>query len=399
MTDNNYDNLNKSIHKQFSNASNTLDNWASLSSILMKGISRIEKTLYALKTTDSLLTEISKTNTALSETDLLSLATNAFTTSSAYGTKANDYLSGVLKMMQEGYQTAEGLARLSSALQNAGNMSAALADQYIITADKAYGLNGNINEMTRILDGSNSIALNHTIQLSELAEAMSTLGSRAVESGLSVRETISALAAVAETTNLTGREAADAFGNILSNLRQITDADRGITSEGLQQYEEACRALGVSLTETKDGIASLREPMAILEDLSIQYHALGSGDSKFSDLFGASGSFEEATTLDTLLKNWNLYKTMLAEYENSSNSLTQTAVKIADSWEDSLTRLSNAWNQTIADLTDSDTIMTEIKGLNNLSDAVQNVTEALGSCGTFPSSKNLGRVKGQPSVK
>ena len=109
-----------------------------------------------LKEMDTLLTEISKTSNR-TEADLQALGQAAYGAASNYGRTVQDYLSGVLEMSRAGYSNAEAMAELSLKAQSAGDMTAELANQYLIATDAAYQLDGSEEELSNILDGQNKI--------------------------------------------------------------------------------------------------------------------------------------------------------------------------------------------------------------------------------------------------
>ena len=101
-----------------------------------------------LKKVDTLLTEISRTNSSLSESTLENIGNNAFRVASRYGQSAADYLSGVREAYLAGFDNADEIAELSLAAQNAGGITAELADQLIYATDQAYRMNGSVSELT-----------------------------------------------------------------------------------------------------------------------------------------------------------------------------------------------------------------------------------------------------------
>ena len=56
----------------------------------------------------------------------------------------------------------------------------------IIATDKAYKLGGSVEELTKVLDGVNWICDNNAVNMTELSEAMSIVGSTAASTGVDV---------------------------------------------------------------------------------------------------------------------------------------------------------------------------------------------------------------------
>ena len=229
---------------------------------------QIRQAASELKEIDTLLYEIGKSNASLSSSDLARIGDGSFDAAGRYGRKAADYLSELRDASRAGFENASGIAELSIAAQEAGDMTAGLASQYIVAADKAYKLGGSVEKLAEILDGGHHIANQNSVTMSDLAEGMSAVGSQAASLGVAADETTAALATMIATTQQDGTDTAKAFHTILLYLRQVADEEEGITAEGLAKYEDACSALNVSLKETRNGVTSLRDPMEVLGDLA-----------------------------------------------------------------------------------------------------------------------------------
>lgn len=364
------------------------------------GLDRMQEAITDLKEINTLLTQLSKSGSYVTNSSLEHLKHESFEVSGKYGKKAASYLSDVQEASNAGYQNASDIAGLSTAVQSAGDMSAELANQFIYTTDQAYELGGSVEKLSDILDGSTNISMRHAVTLSELAEGMSAVSSHAASLGVSANETAAILGAMIASTHQGGSEMADAFQTILLYINQITDEEAGITTDGLAQYEAACRTLGVSLYETKNGINSLRDPLDVIRDLAREYSRLDSMDIRKADLLSAVGGGTNAEGLHAILENYSLYEEMLQNYSQGAGSLDMAARKTANSWEGSLNRLSDTWTETIGNIADSDAIVTIINSLNSLLSAGNSLTGWLGSAGTIglgagllAGIKNVGRDK------
>ena len=353
-----------------------------------------------LKEIDTLLTEIKKTTDALTRSDLAEIERQSFSTASKYGRSAADYLQAVQDAAGAGYKNAADIAQLSLAAQNAGGISSELADQYISAADNAYQLGGSIEKLTVVLDGASAISSKNAVSMAQLAEGMSLAGEYTASLGLGADEATAALATVIAATGQGGAEAAQSLKAILLNTQQITDEGQGIDGGGLARYADACRALNVSLKETKDGATSLRDPMTVLKELSQAYASLAPGDARKTGLLDSLGSAQGAQALDAILGNFNMYETMLEEYTYGTGALAKQAELTANSWEGSLNRLSNTWADTVGNLVNSDAVIAIVNSLNGVLSVINNITTALGPLGTaglgaglFASFKNVGRDK------
>ena len=362
--------------------------------------SKTKEAISELREINTILTEISSTNDKLSKSDLSKIGNDSFDLASKYGKNVKDYLSAVQKASDAGYADAMGIAELSVAAQNAGGITDELADKYLASADKAYNFGGSVQKLTEVLEGSYSIASQNAIHMAELAEGMSIASTEAASLGIGADETAAVLGTMIATTQQSGSEAANALKTLLLLLQQVTSEEDGIDAEGLARYASACRALNVSLRETQNGVTSLRDPMAVIRDLSAEYSKLDSGDARKINLLDSVGGNSEADAFQAILENYSLYEEMLQDYANSSGSIAEGNEKIANSWEDSMNRLSNTWTDTVGNFANSDAIIAAINGLNSLLSVVNTVTDKLGSFGSiglgaglFASMKNFGRPK------
>lgn len=357
------------------------------SNVVMAVISKIRTAAAELKEVNTVLTEISRINTSLSASDLKEIGGNSFETASKYGKKAVEYLTNFKEALNAGYENTEELAELSMALQTACDITSELANRYIFTTDKAYELDGSVGKLTETLDGASYLSGHNAIRMSELAEAMSIVGTQAASSQMGLDETTAAIAALLAVTRQDGSVIGNAFNGILMNLRQVTgeieDGGDAIDEEALIRYRDACEALGVSLTTISSGTVSLKEPMQILKELSEEYTRLDESDAKRRNLLDATGGQDRADTLNALLEHYSLYEEMLREYGEGTGALAAEAEKVANSWEGSLNRLSNTWTDTVGNIADSDIIITAINGFNELLSLINKTTDALGTSGAL----------------
>ena len=331
-----------------------------------------------LKEIDSLLTEISKANEKLSKSDLNKIGDSSFGVASRYGRKATDYLSGVQEASRAGYGNATDIAELSVAAQGAGDLTSKLANQYLIATDKAYKFGGSVEKLTEVLDGSNYITNNNAVNMRELSEAMTIVGSTAASFGVDVDKTTAALGTMIATTQQSGSEVARAFKAILLNIRQVSDEEEGIDAEGLTKYESACNALNVKLKETKDGVLSLRDPMEVLRDLSIEYNKLEESDIRRTELLSSVGGKLRATQLDALLRQWDTYETMLQQYAEGTGSMAVEAEKTAKSLEGRLNSLSNSFTSFVNTITNKDVALNGISFFDKMIQGAEKLVNMFG---------------------
>lgn len=118
----------------------------------------IRESVSQLKEMDSILTEISKVSD-MTNAQLTQLGKDAFDYASKYGKKVTDYLQGVTEMNRSGFYGQQGidLANTSVLAQAAGNMSADVANSYLLATNAAYEFAGSAEKLNAVLDGQNMI--------------------------------------------------------------------------------------------------------------------------------------------------------------------------------------------------------------------------------------------------
>lgn len=261
-------------------------------------------------------------------------------------------------------------------------MAAELAGQYIAATDRAFQLGGSVARLAELLDGTAAVSSRNAIGLSELTEAMSLAGPLAASLGLGADEAAAALGTIASAAGQGGQEAADSLEGILLNIRQVADEGEGVSAEGIREFEAACRSLGVSLEETRDGAIALRSPMDVLGELSEAYSTLGPDDPRRSGLPEALGG-SQAEALDALLSNYGAYEKMLGDYAGGVGSLSAQAGLAADSWGASMSRLSGTWEEALGNIADPAAVSSVLDALDGVLSATAGITEALGPLGSL----------------
>lgn len=386
------------LQQQMSQASKVFSQWLSAGSAVTLLVTRTKEALSELRELDTLLAEIHKSSRSSSRAALRDLGDHAFEVAGKYGRTAADYLSGVLVASRSGYDNPQAMAELSLALRSAGGIPADLADRLLLSADKAWQMNGSVLKLTKALDGMYRIADLNTVSLAELSRGMADIASEAASLGVGADETAAALAAMLAAAGDGGAETADTLKALLLYSRQVSDEAAGIDASGLAEYEKACNALNVKLRETKDGVLSLRDPMEILRELSAVWQGLADSDPRRAGLLDSVGGGLRADRLDALLNQWDTYEAMLQQFARGTGSLTAAAEQNADSWEGSLNRLANTWAATIGNIADPGTVTAVLNGLNSLLSVVEKLTDKLGSLGTvglgagfLAGIKNVGR--------
>lgn len=410
---NNADLAGKTFFQNLKEKAAKFTGWMSMTYAISLFTRSVREAVVELKDIDTILTEISKTSDRTTES-LKKLGETSFATASKYGQKASDYLLGVQEMSRAGFgeKESEQMAELSTLAQSAGDMTAELANEYLIATNAGYQFGGSAEKLNAVLNSQNYITNRNALNMSELAEATKIVASQAAQSGIGIDEMTAAVGTMIATTQQGGEVAARALKGILMNLQavkgtaeDIGDGGEDITDESLTKYEKACLDLGVALKEVKNDVLQLRDPMVILEELANAVSKEAEGSIKVANLVSAIGGKYRGGQLLSLLRNWETYSKMLSEFNSNEavGSAFDEAMKSAESWEGKLNELSNTWTDFVNGLVTSDTakgvidfLTTIIKNIDKLRDSIGTIPTLLGSIATVGAFKNVGELLNTP---
>lgn len=347
--------------------------------ILNLSTQKYRESLTTLKEMSTLLTEISKTS-SMNDAELKKLGDDSFEVAAKYGRTASGYLEGVREMARSGYENlSKELGELSLLAQSAGDMTAEMANNYLLATDAAYRYNGSVEALTSALDGANYISNKNSASLSDIADGIRVSASYAAGAGVQINELTAAEATMVATTKRSGSEMGRAFRSILLNLQQVSGEFDGevIDEEQLKKVEARCHSLGVELETLKDGVATLRNPMEVLKELATVYNSLPDNSANKQGLISDLGGKYHANALSALLSRWDLYEKMLTEFSQGSGSSMEEAMKTADSWEGRLNSLQDSWDSFVNSITNQDYIKGGVSFLDSLIQGFQKLTDTL----------------------
>ncbi|WP_024346885.1 phage tail tape measure protein [Lacrimispora indolis] len=345
------------------------------------GIQKYRDSVSTLKDMSTLLTEITKTSNIAGE-NLKKLGNSSFGIASKYGQTASNYLEGVREMARSGYDSlAKELGELSVLAQSAGDMTAEMANNYLLATDAAYKYGGSVEKLTAALDGANYISNRNSATLTDIADATRVSASFAAEAGVQIDELTAATATMVAGTKLSGSQMGRAFRSIVMNLQQVSGEFDGevFDEESFAKVEKRLHSVGVAMEEVSNGAAVLRNPMDILKDLAKVYNSLPEGSSDKAGIISDLGGKYWGNALSSLLSRWDTYDKMLTEFSQGSGSSLKEAMKTADSWEGRLNALQNTWDSFVGSMTNQDYIKGGISFLDNTISGFQTLTETVGA--------------------
>lgn len=383
--------LGKSLKDQFTQAASSFTQWISISSLIMTGVYKSKEAISDLKDIDNVLTEINKTSD-LTKSQLQDLGSTSFSKASDYGKSATDYLTGVMEMSRSGYYGDQGekMAETSLLAQAAGDMTADLANKYVLATNAAYKYKGEAEKLNTVLDGQNMISNRNSVAMSDMAIAMSEAGTVAASYRVSIEDLSAMIGTIESVTKLGGSEVGTGIKSLLINLQNVS------SSKIVGTLDDA----NASMTEMVNGVEQLRDPISILRDLANTFNELGEADPMRAEILTNIGGKYQATKLAALLSNMDMFDKMLVDYSEGSGSALAEAEKSANNLSGSLNKLGNTWDSIVNNVINAKELTGVVNAFNSVLSVVNTLTATLGSLGTVGATlgailgaKNVGRSK------
>lgn len=388
--------LGKSFSDQFKDAAGQFTQWISITSLIMGTVHQFTQSIGELKEIDDILTEISKTSD-MTKQELQELGSTSFASASELGKTATDYLTSVQEMSRSGFYGEQGeeMAKTSLLAQAAGDMTADLANKFLLATNAAYKYEGDAQKLNAVLDGMNSITNRNSVSMVDMAEAMSEAGTVAANYRVSIEDVSAMIGTMEAVTKSGGSEVGNSLKSILINLQNITSS----------KIVDTLDAANASMTEMVNGVEQLRDPISILRDLAATFTQLDEADPLRAEILTNIGGKFQANKLAALLSNVELFDKMLVDYSEGTGSAMVEAQKSADNWSGSLNKLSNTWNSIVNNIVKSDDAISVINSFNSALQGIEKVTSgidftSLSTLGTILGgvlgAKNAGRAKSRP---
>ena len=340
-----------------------------LFSVTSLAVNNFTKSLGTLKDIDDILTEISKTSD-LTAQKLEELGNISFKSASKYGKTASDYLTGIQEMSRSGFYGDKGVAMAEQSLlaQAAGDMSADVANRYILATNAAYKYNGEATKLNAVLDGQNSITNRNSVALSDMATAMSEAGTVASSYRVSVEDLSAMIGTMEAVTKLGGSEVGNGIKAILINLQNVTSS----------KITDTLDAANASMTEFVNGTEKLRDPISILRDLAETFNKLDEDDALKAEILTNIGGKHQAAKLAALLQNMELFDKMLVDYSEGSGSALEEAMKSANNLSGKLNQLQNSWDSLVNSIVNKNSVLSGLTFGDKLIQGVESFIDTFG---------------------
>lgn len=326
--------------------------------------------LDTMKSVDDEMVTIRKV-TGATTAELNKIEKQAYDTASAYGVAADEYLQFVSGFSRAGYgEQASALAELAAKTQIVGDTDAETAQQFLLSVDAAYKYQGSIEQLTKVLDGSNEIDNKYATSIQKIAEGLGKVAPIAAQAHVGVDELTAAIGTITAVTQRSGTEASTAlralFLNIIGDTK--TEIDEGVTwtTGEIAGLRDVIKVYAKDAYEAAQATGSVINPMKAIAGLAQSMKDGFLTEQKLMEMVSDIGGKLRTSQLLALIQNWDMYESMLTDFAGAAGSADKEVENALDSWTRKTEILHNKWTQFVSNLVETDTIKDALDGVIGL---------------------------------
>lgn len=317
-----------------------------------------------MKDVNTALISVRKT-TGMSESDIEKIRKQSYGVAVEYGRTASEYLESVSEFARAGYkERSTELGKISLLTQNVGDVSAESADKMLLAVDAAYKLNGNVAELTNVVNALNNIANKNPTSMQKMADGLQVSASMAKTAGMEISELTALIGTGTAVTQREGAEVARAIRTVIMNItQQKGELEDGtiIDGDSIAKAEKALKGVNIETKHLVNGVEELRNPFDVLDDLEEKWDSLNSVAQ--NKLLEDLGNKRQANILAGILDSWDMVEKMQTEYFDSANSAIEENILYLEGWEAKSKVVSAKWTEYVSNLADTKVITGSLDAL------------------------------------
>lgn len=374
--------------------------WQVMGTIVSKTIGAFRDAFSTIKAVDDEMVTVRKV-TGFTAEQMEELRDRAYETASAYGEAADEYLNSVAAFARAGYgEQADALAELATKTKLVGDTSAETAQQFLLSVDAAYQYKGNIEALTKVLNGANEIDNKYATSIEKLAEGLGTVAPVAAQAHVGIDELTAAIGTITAVTQRSGSEAARAFRALVLNIvgDTKTEIDEGVTwtTGEIAGLKDVIRQYAPAAYEAAKATGEVIDPMEAIGGLAQSMKDGLLTEQKLMEMVSDIGGKLRTSQLLALIQNWDMYQSMLKDYANAVGSADKEIENALDSWTRKTNILKNEWTEFIQSMVSADAVK---GGLDVLIGAVEVLNTDIGHFAAVSGTAVLGMLALKAAAK
>lgn len=336
-----------------------------------------KEALATMKEVDTELVAIQKV-TNNTDAEMASLSEHAYEVASQYGVAVADYLESVGTFAKAGYkEMSEDMAELATKTQLVGDVNSATANQFLLSADAAYKMKGNVEELSGVLDRANEIENNYATSIQKLAEGFPIVANVASMANMSIDETMAALGTITAVTQESGSKAATALRALILNIigDTETEIEDGVTwtKEEIEGLNDVLWVYAEDAMKAADATGKIVDPMKAVAALAEAYKDGVLTQAQLAEIETKLGGKLRTNQLDALIQHYDMYAEILDRLATAAGSADKELDVMQKGWERKVNRLKNTWTEFIAKTIDKSWIKGLVDALTWLIDGFDNL--------------------------
>lgn len=330
---------------------------------------------------DTQLTNIQKVSN-LTADEIREIGDAAYSTASKYGVAADEYLSAVYTFQKAGLgESATEMAELATKTMLVGDTTADVASKFLVAVNAAWGLNGSISELSKVVDEADYINNNYATDLEKLSAGMPIVASTAANLNMSIEETLAVLGTITAATQETGTKAATAWRalamNITGEIGTITD-EAGetieVTEEGVKSITDALKIYGNTAVQTAIETGKVIDPMEAVISLAEAYRDGLLTDIELEDILMSVGGKLRTNQLTALVKDLasetSTYYDIMTKLGDAAGTADSEISIMLSSWESKTQILKNTWTEFVSSFINTDIVKEALDSLTAIINAL-----------------------------
>ena len=336
---------------------------------VMAVVKSVREALTTMREVDQQLTNIQKVS-GMTAAEIKKIGDAAYDTASKYGVAADKYLEAVYTFQKAGLgDSAEKLGELATKTMLVGDTTASVATKFLISANAAWKLGGNVEALSKIVDEADYINNNYAATLADIATGLPIVGATAAQVGMTTEQTMSAIATIVASTGQTASKASTALRAIIMNLiGQTGDLDEGIsvTTDSIKSLNDVLKKYAPEALAAAQASGKILDPMEAIAALAKAAEDPLVKDTELFAVLASLGGKLRTTQLTALVNNLDMYNKMLAGTATAAGTADKEVSIMLESWNSKVQILKNAWTQFVQSFISSNLVKGGITVLTGL---------------------------------
>lgn len=341
--------------------------WQLMNAGINQVIRSFREALSTMKEVDTELTAIQKV-TNNTDAEMAKLSEHAYDVASQYGVAVSDYLESTGTFAKAGYkELSEDMAELATKTQLVGDVNAETANKFLLAADAAFQMHGNVDDLSSVLDKANEIENNYATSIEKMAEGFPVVANVASMANMSIDELLAGLGTITAVTQESGAMAARALRSLILNILGDTETELedGVTwtKEEIESLNQVLWTYSEDAMKAAQATGEIVNPMKAVAGLAQAYKEGVLTQAELAKIESDLGGKLRTNQLDALIKNYDMYSAMLDKVSDSAGSADKEVSVMLNSWQSKTNILDNKWTEFISHMLDTDLIKGALDGV------------------------------------